>query len=164
MKNLTKNNWIPVCVSLPDTHRVVIVQVADLPDPTIASYWPETGKWVCEEIGYEEVNNEDGFNVLAWRDYPESYVEAPVEYIFRTADEARTMTFNSKKRIASGNSNAEFYDAREKVLQATIHGEWNCYFEELSPRIVEAFQRAGFNTIKEKRGYTIDWKQEKSNS
>ena len=55
MKNLTKNNWIPVCVSLPDTHRVVIVQVADLPDPTIASYWPETGKWVCEEIGYEEV-------------------------------------------------------------------------------------------------------------
>ena len=22
----------------------------------------------------------------------------------------------------------------------------------------------GFNTIKEKRGYTIDWKQEKSNS
>ena len=162
MKNLTKDNWIPVCVSLPDTHRVVIVQIDKLPDPTIATYWPETGKWVCEEIGYDF--NDEGINVLAWRDYPDAYVEIPEEYIFRTADEARTMTFNAQKRIASGNTNSEFYDAREKVLQATIHGEWSCYFENLSPQIVEAFQCAGFNTIKEKRGYTIDWKQEKSNS
>ena len=155
MKSLTRDNWIPVEVSLPDTHRTMIVQTRELPDPTIASYWGN-GKWSIEEDLEDGIDGD--FNILAWRDYPKPYKEKVEEFIFRTANEARTMTFNAKKRIASGNENAEFFYAREKVLRATITGAWETYFEELSPKIVKAFKKAGFNTIKEKRGYTISWR------
>lgn len=78
--------------------------------------------------------------------------------IFRSADEARTLSFNALRRIKSGSLNQEFYDVREKVLYVTSQGLFEMYLENASDDILKGLNDAGYTIIKKEKGYLISWK------
>ena len=107
MNCYAKDHWVPVDISLPDSNRMVQIQIAELPDATIGSYWSDNGQWIHGEKGYEALET---ITVLAWREMAESYKEEDEVLIFRSADEARILTFNALQRAKNGNLEKEFYE------------------------------------------------------
>lgn len=96
---------------------------------------------------------------IAWREMAEPYEKKDNEkLIFRSADEARTLSFNALRRIKSGSLNQEFYDVREKVLHVTSQGLFEMYLENASDDILKGLIDAGYTIIKKEKGYLISWK------
>lgn len=153
MNNYAKDHWIPVEISLPDNHRIVQMQIAELPDPTIGSYWD--GVWKFEEKDYDYLKT---FTPLAWREMAEPYREEDEEYLFRTADEARTLSFNSLLRMRRGNPNQEFFDTRERILHATTLGQFEVILENISQNTIEGLEKAGYSVTQRKQSYVVSWK------
>lgn len=121
LNKYAKNHWIPVEISLPDSGRLVQIQTEELPDPTIRCFYAKQGRWSFEERNFSEMN--PSLTAIAWREMAEPYEKKDNEkLIFRSADEARTLSFNALRRIKSGSLNQEFYDVREKVLYVTSQG------------------------------------------
>lgn len=57
MNRYAKEHWVPVDISLPDSNRLVQIQIAELPDPTIGSYWSDNGEWILGEKGYDALED-----------------------------------------------------------------------------------------------------------
>lgn len=154
MNDFSKEMWIPTNLSLPDSSRIVLIQIAELPDPSIGSYWADKGKWVFEEKDYEEITNP---TVLAWRDMPSPYKpEKPIR-IFRSAAETRTLTFSTLKAIKEGSYDKEFNDIREAVLHACLLGNWCTDVVITDEKNLAKLKEAGFIVTESATGYHISW-------
>lgn len=157
MNQYAKNHWIPVEISLPDNWRLVQIQTEELPDPTIGSFYAKQGKWSFEERNFSEMD--PPLTAIAWREMADPYEKNDNEkLIFRSANEARTLSFNALRRIKNGNLNQEFYNVREKALHATTQGLFKMYLENASNDILKGFNDAGYRIIRKNKGYVISWK------
>lgn len=156
MKTLSKNNWVPIEVALPDDYRIVLVQIAELPTPTIASYWADRGEWVHEEIGFKELK---GITVLAWRELPEAYKPKEFYCKFRPAAGTQTATLESLKRIKSGKDNPEFFDIREEILHASTRGLFEVRRAFISDEMKKLLNEAGYKVVKIGKEYLISWEE-----
>ena len=104
LNQYAKNHWIPVEISLPDNGRLVQIQTEELPDPTIGSFYAKQGKWSFEERNFSEMNAP--LTVIAWREMADPYEKNDDEkLIFRSAGEARVLSFNALRRIKNENLN-----------------------------------------------------------
>ena len=157
MNQYAKNHWIPVEISLPDNERLVQIQTEELPDPTIGYFYAKRGKWSFEERNFSEMNAP--LTVIAWREMADPYEKNDDEkLIFRSAGEARVLSFNALRRIKNENLNQEFYDVREKTLHATTQGLFEMYLENASDDILKGLNDAGYTIIRKNKGYMISWK------
>ena len=157
MNQYAKNHWIPVEISLPDNWRLVQIQTEELPDPTIGSFYAKLGKWSFEERDFSEMD--PPLTAIAWREMADPYEKNDNgKLIFRSADEARVLSFNALRRIKNGNLNQEFYDVREKALHATAQGLFEMYLENASDDILKGLIDAGYTIIRKNKGYVISWK------
>lgn len=157
MNQYAKNHWIPVEISLPDNGRLVQIQTEELPDPTIGSFYAKQGKWSFEERDFSEMD--PPLTAIAWREMADPYEKNDNEkLIFRSAHEARTLSFNALRRIKNGNLNQEFYDVRKKAHHATTQGLFEMYLENASDDILKGLNDAGYTIIKKEKGYLISWK------
>lgn len=157
MNRYAKDHWVPVDISLPDSNRMVQIQIAELPDATIGSYWSDNGQWIHGEKGYEALET---ITVLAWREMAESYKEEDEVLIFRSADEARILTFNALQRAKNGNLEKEFYEIRTKILSAAdSEGMFSTQIKEISGDNVIRLNEAGYEVTANENGYyIISWK------
>jgi hypothetical protein len=156
MRTLSKNNWVPIEVALPDDYRIVLVQIAELPTPTIASYWADKGEWVHEEIGFKELKT---ITVLAWRELPEAYKPRDFYCEFRPATETQTRTLDSLKRIKSGKDNPEFFDIREEILHASTRGLFETRRAFVSVEMQKLLTDAGYKVVKIGKEFLISWEE-----
>lgn len=78
--------------------------------------------------------------------------------IFRSAGEARVLSFNALRRIENGNLNQEFYDVREKTHHATTQGLFEMYLKNASDDILRGLNDAGYTIRRKNKGYVISWK------
>lgn len=155
MRKYAKSHWIPTNVCLPDSERLVQIQLKEFPDPTIGYFCAEKGKWIIEERCFSD---NDNYCPIAWMEMAESYNPQDEEtIIFRCADEARIMSFNALNRIKNGNPNKEFYDVRLKALAATEQGKFDMFLEDPSDHILRALIDRGYEVIKKEKGYIISW-------
>lgn len=156
MNKYAKEHWIPVDISIPDSNRVVQLQLEEYPDPTIGCYWAEKGIWTIEQKGSYHITD---FTPIAWRELADPFVEEDDVLIFRRADEARTSSFNALKRIRKGHPHIEFYEVREKILERTIHGEFTLSLQKLSDEIKEKLVDAGFEVSYDYKSdkYIVSW-------
>jgi hypothetical protein len=157
MNRYAKDHWVPVDISLPDSNRLVQIQIAELPDPTIGSYWSDNGEWILGEKGYDALET---ITVLAWREMAEAYKEEDEVLIFRSADEARILTFNALQRAKNGNLEKEFYEIRTKILSAAdSEGMFSTQIKEISADNVIRLTDAGYEVTANENGYyIISWK------
>jgi hypothetical protein len=156
MRTLSKNNWVPIEVALPDDYRIVLVQIAELPTPTIASYWADKGEWVHEEIGFKDF---DTITVLAWRELPEAYQAREFNYEFRPATEAQIVTLEALKRIKSGKDNPEFFDIREEILHASTRGLFEIRRAFISSDMQKLLVNAGYRVARIGKEFLISWEE-----
>jgi hypothetical protein len=155
LRKYAKSHWIPTEVCLPDSERLVQIQLREFPDPTIGYFCAEKGRWIIEESCFSE---NDNYNPIAWREMADPYIPPDEDtIIFRCADEARILSFNALNRIKQGNPNKEFYDVRLKALAATEQGKFNMFLENPSDDILRALIDRGYEITKKETGYLISW-------
>lgn len=157
MNQYAKNHWIPVEISLSDNERLVQIQTEELPDPTIGYFYAKRGKWSFEERNFSEMD--PLLTAIVWREMADLYEKNDNEKLaFRSAAEARALSFNALRRIKNGNLNQEFYNVREKALHATTQGLFEMYLENASDDILKELNDAGYRIIRKNKGYVISWK------
>ena len=157
MDNIAKNSWVPISVSLPDSDRMVAIQLLDYMDPTIGCFrngqWDIMDKTIC---GAEAP-------VIAWREMFDRYEPSEDDFVFRTANETRLLTLTALNRSEQPNFDSEFYMIRDKVLHAAVIDKvFETTFKTLSEKNITRLANAGFkietNIINNKEYYTVSWK------
>lgn len=158
MDNIAKNSWVPISVSLPDSDRMVAIQLLDYMDPSIGCFrngqWDIMDKTIC---GAEAP-------VIAWREMFERYEPSEDDFVFRTANETRLLTLTALNRSEQPNYDSEFYMIRDKVLHAAvIEKKFETTFKELSAKNAVRLSHAGFkiSIASDLNGeyYIVSWKE-----
>lgn len=135
---IAEYNWIPVQISLPDTSRIVIIQLKGYPDPTTGYF--EGGKW---NIANKFITDAEA-PIIAWTEMPESYDATPEDLMFRTADETRLLTKMAITRRSQPDYDAQFYEIRELILHNLSMGQWAIGIPNLTERNRSRLLDAGF--------------------
>ena len=71
---LEQTEWIPVSERLPEKNTAVLTYVSTGPSKTYClAYWNDVRDGWEEWIGYDLIEKERGYKVLAWMPLPEPY-------------------------------------------------------------------------------------------
>lgn len=155
IESCANTNWISTIISMPNDGKMKIIQVKGLPLPTFGIYNTHKGKWnFCQA----EINENHNWEVIAWRNMPEPYVEEVPKVIFRSANETRDLSLNVQHLIKEGTFNTEFYHIRMSILDAAMSGKWNIIEPINNPEIKERLIESGFSIRHiDKDLYEINW-------
>lgn len=148
--------WYPVYRQLPDTNRIVIIQCAELDEPTIGWFNNITRKWAITE---EELCKEEGLNlsVIAWMEMPPKYMENQT-LEFRSAAETRYFMSVNADREANVDI-IDFYKIRNAIYSAAERGLDSCrvQFVDMTEKLAEKLKCGGYTIKKNEDYYTISW-------